>query len=97
MLKIIDVFLAQVPQDIDALEQTLVDHDWSQARFIAHKMKSTAGMIGAHPLASILRRIEVSVDEHQELDQLPSLVQQALEQLRGVRDALHAVRETFSE
>ena len=95
VLKIIDVFLAQVPQDIDALEQTLVDHDWSQARFIAHKMKSTAGMIGAHPLASILRRIEVSVDEHQELDQLPSLVQQALEQLRGVRDALHAVRETL--
>ncbi|MDX2121828.1 MAG: response regulator [Gemmatimonadota bacterium] len=57
---IVDVFLASVPERVQALEAALARGIAADIAFAAHALKSSAGTIGAAPLATLLADIEAA-------------------------------------
>ncbi len=57
---IVDVFLDSVPERVQALEAALAGGVATEIAFAAHALKSSAGTIGAAPLAALLAEIEAA-------------------------------------
>ncbi len=62
--KIVTLFLDKANGYRQNLLQAEADQDFEQIKFLAHKLKSSAGMLGANKLESMLRDTELSVAEH---------------------------------
>jgi PAS domain S-box-containing protein len=58
ILEIIDVFLLQVPEDIQILNEAVTQIDYTRIKNYAHKMKSTTSLIGMHDVEVILVEME---------------------------------------
>jgi CheY-like chemotaxis protein/HPt (histidine-containing phosphotransfer) domain-containing protein len=55
---IIEVFLAQAPEQIQLLVTLIEQKDWNAVKILSHKMKSSYAIIGANSVRSILQTIE---------------------------------------
>ncbi len=56
--KIIDLFLQQAPEQLTAIDRAVETGDRNQVEFVAHKLKSSAALMGIESLASELRELE---------------------------------------
>lgn len=74
ILKVIDIFLQQLPALTDELREALDARDWPQVAFLAHKMKSSAEMFGSVALADLLHTIEVNARDQVNLQACAGLV-----------------------
>jgi len=97
---ILELFLQQAPKELAAMEAAMADGHIEEVGKIAHSLKSTAGYAGLdHHFRPLLERIEQSTQqqplEHsslqQLLEQLKSLMEQALENIRT--EAMKLVEE----
>ena len=95
LLRIIDLFLRQAPDQLAALDRAVADEDWTTVEFTAHKAKSAARTLGITPLADRFRAMERAASLNRDLDHLPTLLaeahtfaEQALAQLRHERESL---------
>jgi HPt (histidine-containing phosphotransfer) domain-containing protein len=57
-LEVIDLFLSDVPQRLDALRDSLARSDLPTVARIAHSLKGSAGHLGAKLLATLCTRLE---------------------------------------
>ena len=58
IVETIDVFLEQMPEDYDMLREAVKDKDYAQIKNYAHKMKSTASLMGMEETERTLIEIE---------------------------------------
>ena len=56
--KLIDLFMANMPERMALLEQSLIDQDLEQAQYAAHAMKGVSGNLGALALAACVGKLE---------------------------------------
>lgn len=73
---IIGLFLQQVPQYIQEMEECLHRNDLAGLHPLAHKAKSSISMLGLRTMEEMVLRIERSSKEHRNIEQLPELVAQ---------------------
>jgi HPt (histidine-containing phosphotransfer) domain-containing protein len=59
-IMILDEFLTQVDTDTKEMETFLASGDWVQAGKTAHRLKGTAGVLGAEKLHSLCFIIEIA-------------------------------------
>jgi PAS domain S-box-containing protein len=59
---VIDLFLTQLDESVDQIELAWSQSDLESIRFVAHKLKSSAGSVGAKGLASLLAELEAAAD-----------------------------------
>ncbi|QXD13837.1 Hpt domain-containing protein [Rhodocaloribacter litoris] len=92
IVKMIDLFMAQAPGLLAMLRQGRARSDWEQVRFVVHKMKSSARILGSETLAQALACVERQAarpDAHETLplriDQVATLYETALHELEAVR------------
>ena len=57
---VLDEFLVQVDADIKELEVRIADGDWTQVGRVGHRLKGTAGVLGAEKLYSLCFAIEAA-------------------------------------
>ncbi len=74
--KIIQLFLEQVPEYIQEMENCLTRNDLLALHPLAHKAKSSIAMLGLKSLEEKVLRIESDSKAHRNLDVLPDLVHQ---------------------
>lgn len=88
---IIQLFLEQVPQYIEEMEDCVVRNDLISLHPLAHKAKSSIAMLGLKSMEERIVEIETNSKQHQNLEGLPDLVYEVKsectmvnEQLRGL-------------
>jgi PAS domain S-box-containing protein len=73
ILETIDIFLEQVPQDIQILNEAVSQTDYLRIKNYAHKMKSTASLIGMYEVEPILAEMENLGAEKKEIERIETL------------------------
>jgi PAS domain S-box-containing protein len=69
----IDIFLSQVPEDIQLLNEAITQCDYPRIKNYAHKMKSTASLIGMYEVEPILAEMEHLGAEKKEIERIGTL------------------------
>jgi PAS domain S-box-containing protein len=69
----IDIFLEQVPEDIQILNEAVAQIDYTCIKNYAHKMKSTASLIGMYDVEPILAEMENLGAEKKEIRRIETL------------------------
>lgn len=88
--RLIDLFFTQATDFVQEVTAAADGEDWAQVGFLAHKMKSSAGMFGAAALETALRTLEDEAKSGREVAGLPALVAEATRLTEAVAAALHA-------
>ncbi len=89
LAELIDMFLADTPPRLEALEQAYAIDDAAAIERTAHALKSSCGNLGARRLAELLAELE-RLARQRALDQVGSLVQRARRDYQDVERALRA-------
>lgn len=76
IIKVIDLYLQQLPALTDELRSALDTGNWPQVAFLAHKMKSSAEMFGSVALAEVLRTLEANAKAQVNLQACPGLIEE---------------------
>jgi PAS domain S-box-containing protein len=69
----IDIFLSQVPEDIQILNEAVAQTDYTRIKNYAHKMKSTASLIGMYDVEPILAEMESLGTNKKEIERIEIL------------------------
>ncbi|HRK74101.1 MAG TPA: Hpt domain-containing protein, partial [Rhodothermales bacterium] len=95
VVRVIDLFLMQTPEQIHELTEFWRRGNFGQVKFIAHKMKSSARMIGIDSLAQQLDTLEQDLAEGKTMSPqdgrmqfIVSLADQAIAELKQHRTKL---------
>jgi histidine phosphotransfer protein HptB len=75
--EIVDLFVEEMPQRVEALTDTLARGDWSELRRYAHQMKGACGSYGFDQLTRPACRVEAACRD----DQDEQLIREAVEEL----------------
>lgn len=89
MREMIDAYLTQTPQLIDAMKQSLIDKDWASLQSAIHKMLPSFTIMGIHPNSEIIAKkiqeyaytIEISKEIHTMVSELEVICSNACEEL----------------
>ena len=73
ILETIDIFLSQVPEDVLIINEAVNKSDYLRIKNYAHKMKSTASLIGMRELEPILAEMEVLGAQKKEIKKIEIL------------------------
>lgn len=82
--KMIDIFLTNIPDILNKIDEGMRQEDYDQVSFYAHKLKSSIDNFSIIQLTEDVRTIEKSAKEKKDLDKLPSLV----EKLKSVLNSI---------
>ena len=96
IVRMIDLFMAQVPTLLEQLKEALATEDWGRVKFVAHKMQASAGMMGIEALKTTLQTVEGCAAEETHLDQLPDWVEKAEEVCRVALQELLDERRRYA-
>lgn len=90
--ELIDIFLADTPERLRELAQSLSTSDTATATRAAHSIKGAAGNFGARPLAEIARRVEMLAKEGNlaGAQQLTPELEREFARVKTAMEALHA-------
>lgn len=55
---LLEMFLEQVRKDIDYVRSLREAKDWKEVKFVAHRLRSSAGSVGANGIASSCSELE---------------------------------------
>jgi HPt (histidine-containing phosphotransfer) domain-containing protein len=91
MGELIDIYLEDMPRQLEALRVAVEKHDAASAAATAHRLRGASGNVGADSLSSLCREIERSSRDNR-LDQLPGLVEAVDQEGGRVRQFLLSVR-----
>lgn len=51
MLEILEMFMNQAIEELGLIEQSAADKKWDDVKFVAHRLRSAAGSVGARKIA----------------------------------------------
>ncbi|PAP81016.1 hypothetical protein B1759_06570 [Rubrivirga sp. SAORIC476] len=95
MLRLIDLFIDLVPVSVRTLETALATDDLEGLASAAHKLKSSAGILGIGPLHALLSEVERLATEGQPA-RLPETVEATVATAAAAVDELHRLRPTLT-
>ena|ERR1017187_6138217 len=88
--EIIDVFLKQVPEELQSINDAIIKTDYAVIRKFAHTMKSSVSVMGITALTPVLQEMEdlgakaTSIEKIKELNQNLNLIcKQAIEEIES--------------
>jgi HPt (histidine-containing phosphotransfer) domain-containing protein len=92
-LRILDIFEVEVPRYFAAMARLGQEDKWSELHPLAHKAKSSVGMLGMQPLLEDVLAIEQASRSGGSADILAPLLERAALRLESALQALRADRE----
>ncbi|MEO8861291.1 MAG: PAS domain S-box protein [Ginsengibacter sp.] len=96
LCEILSIFLNNTPVELNDLKKAASRHQSEDVYKIAHKLKSSAGLLKANELLSILVKIEACASENKNIE-LPELVRQAEATFRKIESPLQKHLINISE
>lgn len=95
VVEMIDLFLENAPQRVEAAREALAAEDSKSLYRAAHSLKSTAGNLGARALQAAAERLEAKATGT-ERAVLPELLEEMDRRYQEARTALSAERDRMS-
>ncbi|MEZ6134391.1 MAG: Hpt domain-containing protein [Pirellulaceae bacterium] len=83
MIDLVELFVSEIPEKIDTIEQLLAAEDWEQLQRISHQLKGAAGGYGFDCLTPLASRLE-SAARDRELSTIQTSAESLLSDLRSV-------------
>lgn len=78
--EVMDVFLEQIPEDLQIINNAILNTDYATIKSFAHKMKSSVAMFGISVLKPVLQEMndlgasETNIEKIKELNQKLNLI-----------------------
>lgn len=72
MIDIIDLFLTQMPDYFEQLDQLIKEENWLKAAEIAHKIKPSLTFMGVQSAMESMAEIEMNARNLENLDKIPA-------------------------
>ena len=72
--EMIQIFLDQIPEFTDGLQDLLNKKDYSALGALAHKAKSSVAVLGMDNLAETLKELEMKAKSGDDIDSYPKLI-----------------------
>jgi HPt (histidine-containing phosphotransfer) domain-containing protein len=91
MDELIDIYLEDMPRQLEALRGAVQNHDGPAAAATAHRLRGASGNMGADSLSGLCHDVEISSRDNK-LDQLPNLMEAIGTESTRVREFLCAVK-----
>ena len=91
MDELIDIYLEDMPRQLEALRAAVQNHDGRAAAATAHRLRGASGNMGADSLSGLCHDVEISSRDNK-LDQLPNLMEAIGTESTRVREFLCAVK-----
>lgn len=92
MDELIDIYLEDMPRQLEALRAAVQSNDAAAAAATAHRLKGASGNMGADSLSALCHNVEISSRESKP-DQLPNLLEAIGTESARVREFLCAVKK----
>jgi signal transduction histidine kinase/DNA-binding NarL/FixJ family response regulator/uncharacterized protein YutD len=93
IIKYIDIFIKNVPADLESMKQNMLDEDWSALSKAAHKMKGNSAYMGIEELNELFQAAQNYDDVEMEPEDIEAMVRKIDEVvLRAIRE-LKMVKE----
>jgi HPt (histidine-containing phosphotransfer) domain-containing protein len=83
--EIVQMFVEEMPQRVEALERCRLAAEWEDVGRIAHQLKGAAGSYGFHELTPLAARLEAAIRIDHAYDRAPLLLDELLDACRRVR------------
>lgn len=74
LLKYIDIYLKQVPEDLEKLKEAFERHEWEDLAKLAHKIKGNVGYMGIDSIREDLITLEKQKEQVGNIDDISDLV-----------------------
>lgn len=74
MIEFIQIFKEQLPEFVQQLNHAIENNDYHGVAAIAHKAKSSVSVFGMHQWATILKQIQLDINEGKIPDNLKQMV-----------------------
>lgn len=71
--KMVNMFLDTTPDHLAQIEEFIQTEQWKEVGLIAHKIKPSIDLMGIEALHDVIRSIEQSGKNEENLDELPGL------------------------
>jgi HPt (histidine-containing phosphotransfer) domain-containing protein len=85
MMKVIwEMFQKTVPDSLQQLRQAAISKDWTNVRFISHKLKTSVGIIQIGSVLKNMSIIETSAKEGKEVDNILPLVNISIKEYQEI-------------
>jgi histidine phosphotransfer protein HptB len=85
LVELIDQFVQEMPDRIEALESQLRNRNWEQLTKLAHQLKGAAGSYGFEVITPCAQRLESAAKAAQEEDKILAALNELLDLCRRVR------------
>lgn len=92
MQTMLDMLIAEIPEEIGKMRESLVQKNWEEMFQISHKMKTTLSFVGNETMININKTLEHCSRHEVSIDEIPALVQQLDELSIKVVEELQMVR-----
>ncbi|MGI8893636.1 MAG: tetratricopeptide repeat protein [Bacteroidia bacterium] len=76
MISLIEIFLEQLPVQLEELEEAINKRDWQLSHQIAHKLKSSISILGVDELRKLIEKLHDYSLEEDKMEMLPDLFMQ---------------------
>lgn len=86
---IVDLFVQEMPERINALAGQTGVADWEQLRRTAHQIKGAAGSYGFTPITQRAAKLEDLIRESRPEDEIRQAVEDLIDLCRRARGACH--------
>ena len=93
--ELVDLFVQEMPDRIDALDAQAKSRNWSQLAETAHQIKGAAGCYGFDAITPCAARLEAAAREAQQEEQILSALDELLSLCRRVRSGKPQAEETL--
>ncbi len=92
MQTMLDMLIAEIPEEIEKMNDSLAIKDWQELFQISHKMKTTLSFIGNEQMIKTNKTLEHNARHETDLDAIPAFVKELTELSVMVVEELQMVK-----
>jgi CheY-like chemotaxis protein len=94
---VLGIILNEAPRMLQEISSAISNEEWNEAQEKSHKLKSSIGLLQAKEILELLDKIEVYSMQKQHLEQLPVLIESAIEKFNLLKPMLEAEYEAAGQ
>jgi HPt (histidine-containing phosphotransfer) domain-containing protein len=91
---VLGIILQEAPKLLQEVSNAILNEEWQTAHDKSHKLKSSIGLLQATDLLDILDRIELDTSQRHNLEELPGLIEIAIDRFNLLKPMLEAEQES---
>jgi HPt (histidine-containing phosphotransfer) domain-containing protein len=99
VIELLEAYVLQAGQEIDAVKKMEGEKDWDGVKFIAHRLRSSSGSVGAKRIAKACSELENYIASSDDIEKsvylyVESFLEAVSSQLAEIEQELNEIRKT---